>query len=89
MDISELIKIKADAICEIAGAQTAGELAAVYKKYLDKEGVLGVFFRSMGALPAEQRGQAGVAANKLKQEIIATYEEKARELEDANRLENG
>lgn len=80
MDISQLVKIKEDAVAEIAQAADAEALVSVYKKYLDKEGVLGIFFRSMGQLPKEQRGAAGVEANKVKQEIAAIYEKKDQDL---------
>ena len=89
MDILELAKIKEEASAEIAIARSEDDLLSIYKKYLDKDGRLGVFFRSMGALPKEQRGQAGVEANKTKQEIAAVYEHKLRELRTVAGLARG
>lgn len=80
-----MIKIKEDAIAEIAQAADSDALLSVYKKYLDKEGVLGLFFRSMGQLPKEQRGVAGIEANKIKREITAIYAQKADELKEAGK----
>jgi phenylalanyl-tRNA synthetase alpha chain len=85
MDISQLVKIKQEALAEIAQAADVDGLLSVYKKFLDKEGILGVFFRSMGQLSKEERGAAGIEANKVKQEISAFYEQKERELKAAGK----
>jgi len=86
MDIFELANIKESALAEIARAIDVDGLVLAYRKYLDKDGVLGSFFKSMGALPKEQRGQAGIEANKIKLEIAAIYEQKFQELEKAAAL---
>ncbi len=83
MDISQLGRIREDAAAEIAQAADHEELVLIYKKYLDKDGVLGLFFRSLGQLSKDQRGVAGIEANKIKQEITVIYENKERDLKTA------
>jgi len=75
-----LEKIKMEAVEEIGKAQSENELVSANKKYLDKNGVLGEFFKSLGGLSKEERAAAGVKANKIKQEIAAEFDKKAAEL---------
>jgi len=82
MDISDLDKIKDGALAEIGGVNDQKELDAVGKKYLDKDGVLGEFFKSLGSLSKEERGKAGVKANQIKQEIVAVFDVKNAQLKD-------
>ncbi len=76
----DLEKIKMEAIDEINVAHDENGLVLVGKKYLDKEGVLGNFFKSLGQLSKEERVAAGVKANEVKKEIAAVYEQKMAEL---------
>jgi phenylalanyl-tRNA synthetase alpha chain len=82
MESLDLGKIKEGAAMEIKKAQNENELVLVYKKYLDKEGVLGNFFKSLGGLSKEERAMAGVKANEVKKEIIAIYDQKIAELKE-------
>lgn len=59
-------KNKSTAHQEINNAGDQAELVFVRKKYLDNDGILGDFFKSLGQLPKERRGQAGMAANDAK-----------------------
>ncbi len=69
-----------EAIDEINVAQDENGLVSVGKKYMDKDGVLGEFFKSLGQLSKEERAVAGVKANEVKKEIAAVYEQKMAEL---------
>lgn len=73
-------KIKMEAVEEIGKAQSENELVSANKKYLDKNGVLGEFFKTLGSLSEKERGAAGVKANRVKQEILAMLGKKATEL---------
>ncbi|UMX48309.1 MAG: phenylalanine--tRNA ligase subunit alpha [Candidatus Nealsonbacteria bacterium DGGOD1a] len=85
MDSLDLEKIKMEAVAEIGAAQSENELVSVNKRYLDKDGTLGEFFKSLGSLSKEERGVAGVKANRIKQEILAVFEKKASELKEKNK----
>lgn len=73
-------KIKIEASEEIQKAGDRAGLGFVYKKYLDKDGILGEFFKSLGRLEKEERVKMGVAANRVKQDITAMLEAKSKEL---------
>ena len=79
----DLERIQNEASQEI---QTAGDLAGlvlVGKKYLDKDGILGEFFKSLGKLEKGERAKMGVAANQVKQVLAAAFEKKSKELEES------
>ena len=76
----DLEKIKSTAHQEINNAGDQAELVFVRKKYLDNDGILGDFFKSLGQLPKERRGQAGMAANDAKKSLMAAFESKLKEL---------
>jgi phenylalanyl-tRNA synthetase alpha chain len=91
MESLDLEKIKSAATIEISKAQNSNELDLEYKKYLDKDGILGEFFKSMGGLSKEERAQAGVKANEVKKELVALFEQKKsqfRELDKAESAQN-
>jgi len=77
-----LEKIKNEASEEIQKSGNQAELGLVYKKYLDKNGLLGEFFKSLGKLTKEERGKMGVAANETKQILTAAFEAKSSELKE-------
>jgi len=87
MEDLDLEKIKAEAIAEIEKAHNQNELDLVYKKFLDKDGRLGEFFKSLGSLSKEIRAQAGVKANEVKREIAAAFEIKAIKIKESNKAE--
>lgn len=89
MDISDLDKIKEGAAAEIEAAPGQKELDAVGKKYLDKDGILGEFFKSLGSLSKEERQQAGVKANQIKQEIVAFFDNKAARIKEKELAQAG
>ncbi len=76
----DLEKIKNEAKEEIEKAGDEAALAFVNKKYLDNDGILGKFFKSLGRLPKEERGGAGAAANEFKRNLTAMLAAKVEEL---------
>lgn len=78
----DLEKIKSAANEEIEKAGDQAGLDLVYKKYLDKDGILGEFFRSLAGLPKEDRAKAGVEANQAKKILTAAFEKKSNELKE-------
>jgi len=74
----DLEKIKNEANREIDNAGSKAELLFVRKKYLDNDGILGQFFKSLSRLPKERRGQAGMAANEVKKDLTAALEKKLK-----------
>jgi phenylalanyl-tRNA synthetase alpha chain len=85
MESLDLEKIKSAAIIEISKAQNSNELDLGYKKYLDKDGILGEFFKSMGGLSKEERAQSGVKANEVKKELVALFEQKRSQLRESDK----
>lgn len=83
-----MAKIKSEAQADILKVQNQNELDLAYKKYLDKEGILGLFFKSLGGLSKEERGRAGVEANQAKQGIIGMFEKRRTEIKEQTREEN-
>jgi Phenylalanyl-tRNA synthetase alpha subunit len=85
----DLEKIKVEAKGEIENAGDLAGLVLIGKKYLDKDGVLGEFFKSLGKLSKEERAEAGVKANEIKQYLAAVFEAKSGELEAKNIEQSG
>jgi phenylalanyl-tRNA synthetase alpha chain len=81
MESLDLEKIKVEAKREIEKAGDLAGLALIGKKYLDKDGVLGEFFKSLGNLSKEERAEAGIKANEIKQYLTAAFKAKSGELE--------
>jgi phenylalanyl-tRNA synthetase alpha chain len=66
---------------EVAAAGAPDALEQVRVKYLGRQGVVTGLMKGLGALPAEQRRDAGARLNALKDAIAAAIETKAAELE--------
>ncbi len=77
MQDSDLEKIKNEANEEINNAGNQAELLFVRKKYLDNDGILGQFFKSLSQLPKERRGRTGMIANEVKKNLAAALEKKS------------
>ncbi len=88
MEALDLDKIKNAALEEIEKAREVKELDSIYKKYLDKEGILGEFFKSMGGLSKEERAAAGIKANETKQAIAGVFEQRLAMVKEAQRAES-
>jgi phenylalanyl-tRNA synthetase alpha chain len=61
--------LTARALCEIEGSKDERELDALRVKYLGKKGLLTEKLKALGALPVNQRPQAGRAINTAKQRV--------------------
>jgi phenylalanyl-tRNA synthetase alpha chain len=83
MEISELENIKKEVLDAIDQAQKPRDLDLVLKKYLDKEGKLGQFFKSMASFSKEKRAEAGVQANRVKNELMTRLKQRTAELQGA------
>ncbi len=81
MEELDLEKIKVEAGEEIEKAGDRAGLGLVGKKYLDKDGILGEFFKSLGKLEKEERAIMGAKANEVKKELAAVIDAKSAELE--------
>ena len=73
--------IRAEAEAAVAGAGTAAELEDLRVRYLGRKSELTQTLRSIGELPAEQRGPVGKTANVVKQALEARLAERAEALE--------
>src|SRR3954462_3782098 len=65
----------------ISAAKTAGELEELRVRYLGRKAELTQALRSIGELPAEERGPVGKAANQAKQALEALLERRSADLE--------
>ncbi|NLG28688.1 MAG: phenylalanine--tRNA ligase subunit alpha [Chloroflexi bacterium] len=76
--IAELSELQATALRELAAVDTAEALEVWRQGYLGKKGLLTTWLRGLGALPTEQRPEAGRQANEAKralEEAFAVREE--------------
>ena len=80
---ADLDRILADAEAAIAGATSAQELAEVRAGFLGKKGSVAGVLRGIGALPPEERGPVGQAANEAKGRIEAFVEARREALASA------
>ena len=72
-----------EALSALANASSAAALEEWHQEYLGRRGKVTVFMRSIGSLPAEERPQAGQAANVLRQALQAQYQVREAELQEA------
>ncbi len=79
---------------EQAGKQALAELVQVRDlkaledfriKYLSRKGVIMQLLSEVGRLPREQKPQAGQLANKTKNEVTGAFEQRKKDLEDAQK----
>jgi phenylalanyl-tRNA synthetase alpha chain len=78
--ISELLET---GLREVEASQTAGPLDEVRVRYLGKKGLLTQQLKSLGALPAEQRPQAGQAINRAKKALQESIDARKQSLQEA------
>jgi len=76
-------EIRARAEAEIEAATTVSELEDVRVRHLGRKAELTTKLRSIGQLPAEERGPVGKQANEVRQALEAAIDGKVRRLEDA------
>jgi phenylalanyl-tRNA synthetase alpha chain len=73
-------QIKAAGLAEIAAASSPDALEQLRIKYLGRQGLVTGLMRGLGALPAEERRDAGARFNALKDAIADAIESHATEL---------
>ena len=79
--MADLDQLRAEAEGAIAAAGSSAELEELRVRYLGRKAELTQALRSVGQLPPEERGPAGQAANRVKQALEATLEQRTVELE--------
>jgi phenylalanyl-tRNA synthetase alpha chain len=84
--LDRVAEIQAEAEAAIAAAPGTSELEEQRVRYLGRKAELTAVLRGIAALPPEQRGQVGGAANKARKALEALLERRAGEL-DASELE--
>ena len=75
-----LAELRRQALEAIGGATEAAALEEARVRFLGRKGELTSLLRSLGELPADERPQAGAAANELKGELGAALEAAAERL---------
>lgn len=66
---------RADALRALAEVRDGASLEEWSARYLGKKGLMTALFRGVGALPSEERADAGQAVNAAKAEVEQAYEE--------------
>ena len=79
----DLDALRQEAEAALAGARSAQELDELRVRYLGRKAALTRTLRSIGELPAEERGPVGRTANEVKQALEAQLELRGAELEAA------
>jgi phenylalanyl-tRNA synthetase alpha chain len=79
---SRLEEIQREAEGAAAGASTRDELEELRVKYLGRKSELTTALRSIGELPAEERGKVGQTGNKVRQALEALIGSRIQQLED-------
>jgi phenylalanyl-tRNA synthetase alpha chain len=72
----ELEQLRQEAEAALSQASSTGATREWHAEYLGRKGRLTSVLRGLGSLPAEERAQAGKAANELKQALEAALEER-------------
>ena len=78
--LAELRSLQNTALQELAGVESPEALETWRQSFLGKKGQLTTLLRGLGALPAEQRPEAGRMANETKQALEAAYAEREEAL---------
>ena len=78
---ARLAEIRAEAQEAVAAAGSAAELEELRVRYLGRKAELTQMLRSIGELPAEQRGPVGKGANEVKQALEDQLAQRTQELE--------
>src|SRR5690348_13689272 len=81
--LQELEHLRRDAEESLALAQTGDATRTWHGDYLGRKGRLTTLLRTLGSLPAEERAQAGKAANDVKVALEAALEERQAAIEQA------
>ncbi len=78
---ARLPEIRAEAEAAIAAAGTAAELEQLRVRFLGRKAELTTMLRSIGDLPAEERGPVGKGGNEVKRALEALLDERTAALE--------
>src|SRR5437764_3637219 len=81
--MADLDSLRHEAEAAVAGASSAAEVEQLRVRYLGRRSELTQALRSIGELPADERGHVGKAANEARIALEALLEERSRALEDA------
>lgn len=81
--LAELYAMQEAAQRELGAIESPEALEAWRQAYLGKKGALTTLLRGIGALPAEERPEAGRVANEVKQALETTYAEREEALRQA------
>src|SRR5260221_4954184 len=85
--LERIEEIGGEAAAAIGAASSSAELEELRVRYLGRKAELTTILRGIAELPAEERGQVGGAANKVRKELEALLESSAERL-DASELES-
>ncbi len=80
--LERLESLRADALQRVAEATGVGELRAVEKDFLGKDGALAEILAAIPSLPAEERRDTGRGANELKGELLEAIGARRSSLEE-------
>ena len=72
----QIDEARSEALAALGAVDSTPALEEWNAKYLGKKGMLTGLFRGLGALPSEERAQAGQAVNAAKQELEQAFAEK-------------
>src|SRR4051812_50171139 len=72
--IDRVEQLRTEAEAAIAAARTSGDLEEARVRFLGRKAELPNLLRSVGSLPAEERGAVGRAANQARQGLEALIE---------------
>jgi phenylalanyl-tRNA synthetase alpha chain len=75
-------EIRQSAERDVAAASSPEEIEALRVRYLGRKSELTLALRSIGEMPAEERGPFGQRANEVRQELTALIEQKAARLDE-------
>lgn len=78
----ELEQLKKEALAELAGIGSGGDLETWRVHYLGKKSRLNSILRGLGQLPPEARKTTGALANRLRGELTAAHDEKEAALKE-------
>jgi phenylalanyl-tRNA synthetase alpha chain len=79
----DLVQLRADGEAAIAAAASTDELEELRVRLLGRKSELTATLRSIGELPADERGPVGKQANEVRQALEGQLAERTRELEAA------
>jgi phenylalanyl-tRNA synthetase alpha chain len=79
----DLVQLRAEGEAAIAAAASTDELEELRVQLLGRKSELTATLRSIGELPAEERGQVGKQANEVRQALERQLAERTQELEAA------